>query len=283
MKMKKLFAAALAAGFCAVTAVTPVQANVLDKDGNSVNQAYFTVADFYDSDKDVTEVKSYTFVLGCDTALSVSNAFNGQVVLQNAVDWEWTQRSFSADTSVNDWQGNPYNYALTIIDENTAELKIPAEGVMALKTQNDQLIIGDWNGYVLTVKDVKFDFGEVVEEPVVTETPVEEPEVTEAPVEEPEVTEAPVEEPEVTEAPVEEPEVTEAPVEEPEVTEAPVEEPEVTEEPAETPAEEDTEEPAEVESAKELPKTGLVSGLAFAALGSALVAAGVVVKNKKED
>ena len=46
----------------------------------------------------------------------------------------------------------------------------------------------------------------------------------------------------------------------------------------EAPAEDTTDAPA-----AELPKTGLVSGLAFLAVGSALVAAGAAVKGKKED
>lgn len=159
MKMKKLFAAALAAGLCVVSAVTPVKANVIDKDGNSVNQATFMVSDFYDSDKDVTAVKSFTVVLKCDTELSASNAFNSQIVVQNTVDWAWNQKSFSADTSVADWQGNPYDYELKVIDSSTAEVTVPCEGVMALLTVEDRIIVGDYNEYTWTVEDVRFNFG----------------------------------------------------------------------------------------------------------------------------
>ena len=160
MRIKKLFAAALAAGLCFVSAVTPVKANVIDKDGNSVNQATFMVSDFYNSDKDVTEVKSFTVVLKCDTELSASNAFNSQIVVQNTVDWAWNQKSFSADTSVLDWQGNPYDYELKVIDTSTAEVTVPCEGVMALLTVEDRIVIGDYNEYTWTVEDVKFNFGD---------------------------------------------------------------------------------------------------------------------------
>lgn len=159
MRIKKLFAAALAAGLCFVSAVTPAEASVIDKDGNSVNQATFMVSDFYDSDKDVTEVKSFTVVLKCDTELSASNAFNSQIVVQNTVDWAWNQKSFSADTSVADWQGNPYDYELKVIDSSTAEVTVPCEGVMALLTVEDRIVIGDYNEYTWTVEDVRFDFG----------------------------------------------------------------------------------------------------------------------------
>ncbi|MDE7297719.1 MAG: LPXTG cell wall anchor domain-containing protein, partial [Lachnospiraceae bacterium] len=160
MKIKKLVAAALAAGVCLMSTVVPVKANVIDKDGISVNQATFTVSDFYDSDKDVTEVKSFTVVLKCDTELSASNAFNSQIVVQNTVDWAWNQKTFSADTSVVDWQGNPYDYELKVIDSSTAEVTVPCEGVMALLTLDDRIVVGDYNAYTWTVEDVRFNFGE---------------------------------------------------------------------------------------------------------------------------
>ncbi len=162
MKFKKLYAAALAAGICFVSAAAPVSAAIVAPDGTVGNGwAQYTVEEFYDSDKDVTEVKSFTFVLGCDVAFAASGDFNGQLVVQNTVDWAWNQKTFSADTSVNDFEGKPYDFELVIVDESTAEVTIPCEGPMALFTLQDKIGVGNWNdGYTLTVKDVKFNFGD---------------------------------------------------------------------------------------------------------------------------
>lgn len=174
MSIKKLFAAALAAGLCFVSAAAPVKAAVVTPEGATENGwANYTVADFYDSDQDLSEVKSYTYVLEYDAEISASNDFNGQVMIQNTVDWAWTQRTFSGDTSVVDWQGLPYDYELVVIDEHIAELTIScSDAAMAPLTLQDKIGIGDWNdAYTVTVKDVKFNFDDEAAAPVEEEPP----------------------------------------------------------------------------------------------------------------
>lgn len=194
MRFKKLLAAALVTGLCVTSAAVPTKAAITIDGVATKGHAYVAVSDYLNG-KDAKDIQAFTITLDCNSP--VESWFNGQVVI-NGADGAWIQKTFSGDITVPDYQGNTYDYEFVMVDSDTVTITVPCKGDVVFKSNDDKIAIGDWNDYVWTIKDVKFDF-HTTAEATATPTPTATPAPTATP--EPTATPAPTATPEPTATP----------------------------------------------------------------------------------
>lgn len=146
---KKALALAMAAGLVLTASATTANAQVQLKDGSTTaGWADTTVADLLPAGTSIDDINTYTLTLTFDTELAGEENF--LVVMQNTVDWAWSQVSVGPSTEALDYQGNPYNMGYVVVDANTVAVNFENDGLMKIMTENDKLAVGDWGEYVVT-------------------------------------------------------------------------------------------------------------------------------------
>lgn len=214
MRIKKLFAAVLAAGLCLMSATTQVKAeDITNATGNDwfayVSEWSNWTVDARSAGVDVASVYGVEFTFTC---ADVSGGINGQIII-NAENDNWSGYDWGNSGQPIEVKetGNANEYTIALIKDTPTFVDGESYSNFVLKQYWGEPMV------ITAIKFIGADgkaIGEAAEEA-----------------------------------------------------------------PAETPGET----PAEAEEPVVLPKTGLVSGLVFVAVGAVVSAAGVVVAKKKED